>query len=824
MEGVASASEAYHQACSTIAAAAEQHRASVLAAAAAAVESAEGAALAQSLECRAVRQALDMPIELLESQLLEAREWAPAVSDVRIVSQASDESPTKYSPSRPPPRAMSCAPPSLRGAGAPAALQAWHAAGAPKGTLACALSFSSAAPPTPAGPGGPGGGAALGASCDASGMQVPMRRARIPAACVPAPAELSTAAGGREGAAERGPAEAEAEAKAAIATMNAAAASAVPETGLSWEAERSELLTRLEGAQVAAERMQAAATLWKSEHAKLEAAAQANADGVVEGVKVATAQVISLRVQMDELERELQAEKDRTQAARRNAEEARKAAAAALAEAAASGAAHEVGSQAVGAVANARIRELERELAVASELLRDARKQLDEFGYEAGRAISQVTHEQEILRMGWGELEGREAASDVKAAHLSDIRSEVDTEKRRLSHLAEERSAVAKGEEALRKAHAALEFERKERAAADAAREAEVAAREASAAEREAAAVVAMKEAREAQAHALEAARSAEERTVETVTRVKRESTIEADEMHRELLAEAVSVASLSDELALAERNHEILFAASARSQVEAISELESGCNVAVRRAEANAEAALAEHAGLRTAAEEAHALCEAFDTQLAQAGAELTEREVYVCILLAELRADDLQLAASATAAKAANAAMHAQSASHSRARPSGLPAPTPASQLPHRAGQHLGLAARSRRQSPEGRGGGRVDEPSEDVAAGPTPPGAPVDAPLATPARSSEAGFAEAVSANEVAWEHMRMEHELKAALDAAAAAQRSAAAAERMASQQQAQFALTLRRERERMRAEHQADVAKVWKQVADMDTGA
>ena len=66
--------------------------------------------------------------------------------------------------------------------------------------------------------------------------------------------------------------------------------------------------------------------------------------------------------------------------------------------------------------------------------------------------------------------------------------------------------------------------------------------------------------------------------------------------------------------------------------------------------------------------------------------------------------------------------------------------------------------------------------------------------------------------------------MEHELKAALDAAAAAQRSAAAAERMASQQQAQFALTLRRERERMRAEHQADVAKVWKQVADMDTGA
>ena len=115
----------------------------------------------------------------------------------------------------------------------------------------------------------------MGASCDASGMQVPMRRARIPAACVPAPAELSTAAGGREGAAERGPAEAEAEAKAAIATMNAAAVSAVPETGLSWEAERSELLTRLEGAQVAAERMQAAATLWKSEHAKLEAAAQA---------------------------------------------------------------------------------------------------------------------------------------------------------------------------------------------------------------------------------------------------------------------------------------------------------------------------------------------------------------------------------------------------------------------------------------------------------------------------------------------------------------------------------------------------------------------
>ena len=64
---------------------------------------------------------------------------------------------------------------------------------------------------------------------------------------------------------------------------------------------------------------------------------------------------------------------------------------------------------------------------------------------------------------------------------------------------------------------------------------------------------------------------------------------------------------------------------------------------------------------------------------------------------------------------------------------------------------------------------------------------------------------------------------EQELQAALDAAAAAQRSATAAEQQAAQQQASFALTLRREREKMRAEHQAAVAKIWQQVGDAEMG-
>ena len=73
-------------------------------------------------------------------------------------------------------------------------------------------------------------------------------------------------------------------------------------------------------------------------------------------------------------------------------------------------------------------------------------------------------------------------------------------------------------------------------------------------------------------------------------------------------------------------------------------------------------------------------------------------------------------------------------------------------------------------------------------------------------------------------LAWEVPRLQQELHAALSAAAAATRSAAVAEELASQQQASFALSMRRERERLRAEHQAEVSRVWKQIADLQGGA
>lgn len=63
-------------------------------------------------------------------------------------------------------------------------------------------------------------------------------------------------------------------------------------------------------------------------------------------------------------------------------------------------------------------------------------------------------------------------------------------------------------------------------------------------------------------------------------------------------------------------------------------------------------DAALHEQASLQTAVLEAHALCEAFDSQLRASATQLTEREVFVCVLLAELSAVDLQNAAGAAAA----------------------------------------------------------------------------------------------------------------------------------------------------------------------------
>ena len=138
-----------------------------------------------------------------------------------------------------------------------------------------------------------------------------------------------------------------------------------------------------------------------------------------------------------------------------------------------------------------------------------------------------------------------------------------------------------------------------------------------------------------------------------------------------------------------------------------------------------------------------------------------------------------------------------------------------------------HLGAAARARRDeatrrdSPAvGGGGGGVEAQLSPTAA----PNALVPVPMGHYAAGG--GTAAGDTATALAWEVPRLQQELQAALDAASAAQRSAAAAEEIAAQQQASYALNLRRERERLRAEHQAEVAKVWQQIADisMDAGA
>ena len=76
---------------------------------------------------------------------------------------------------------------------------------------------------------------------------------------------------------------------------------------------------------------------------------------------------------------------------------------------------------------------------------------------------------------------------------------------------------------------------------------------------------------------------------------------------------------------------------------------------------------------------------------------------------------------------------------------------------------------------------------------------PGGMLLQPCDVTAASSTAGMPGGLS--ELAWEVPRLQQELQAALGAAAAAQRSAAAAEELACQQQASFALNMKRERER-----------------------
>lgn len=292
-------------------------------------------------------------------------------------------------------------------------------------------------------------------------------------------------------------------------------------------------------------------------------------------------------------------------------------------------------------------------------------------------------------------------------------------------------------------------------------------------------------------------------------------------------------MAALSDELGLVERQHEERLAEAARLAVDEM-----------RHATEQTDAALAEQASLQTAVIEAHALCEAFDGQLRASATQLTEREVFVCVLLAELSAVDLQHAAGATAAALSQATQSAAQRRGSAPPPSRLPPPSSSSRLvppPPRAGRHLGLAARSRRddargqplpgyEDPHGRAeSDDEDEPADSAdpaeagrPAGALPtPSAAAAAPPSTPAGPSAGAAYAAPVDTSVAWAQVRLEQELQAALDAAAASQRAAAAAEHMAAQQQASFALTLRREQEKMRSEHQREVAAMWSSITALD---
>lgn len=63
-------------------------------------------------------------------------------------------------------------------------------------------------------------------------------------------------------------------------------------------------------------------------------------------------------------------------------------------------------------------------------------------------------------------------------------------------------------------------------------------------------------------------------------------------------------------------------------------------------------------------------------------------------------------------------------------------------------------------------------------------------------------------------------RLRYELKAAVEATEMAQRAAADAQEFAAQQNARSALELRRQRERLKADHQAEMATIWAQFAGL----
>ena len=68
---------------------------------------------------------------------------------------------------------------------------------------------------------------------------------------------------------------------------------------------------------------------------------------------------------------------------------------------------------------------------------------------------------------------------------------------------------------------------------------------------------------------------------------------------------------------------------------------------------------------------------------------------------------------------------------------------------------------------------------------------------------------------------WDVVRMEREMRAALDAAAVAQRTAVEAEEMAAAQQAAFSVQMQKERQRLHDAHQREMSQLWAQWAGVE---
>jgi hypothetical protein len=237
----------------------------------------------------------------------------------------------------------------------------------------------------------------------------------------------------------------------------------------------------------------------------------------------------------------------------------------------------------------------------------------------------------------------------------------------------------------------------------------------------------------------------------------------------------------------------------------------------------------------------QAHALCEAFDGQLRVMATDLTEKDVALATVLSELRAEDLRRPpptsqsrcteqggaarndpAPAVQAKAAPAGVFTFDASGRPQRLSNLPSgiPHPHRSTPQRH-QRTKVHSRDTATRMPTHDASSDDEHASLAAAN----GSSNTTNLKTPHARESSSMVHGASAEvEAAWEVPRLQHELQAALSACEAAQRSAVIAEEMAGQQQASFALSLRRERERLRAEHQEEISRVWKQIADLQSAA